>query len=97
MIWRSAKDAAAFLVRKGVTKQHAANTVVGAMQRYGENARNGGWDVKSYKRPFNCPQSMISQVFFDSVLKIGEDGFNKVPHSIEFEDISDIKEIDEVQ
>jgi len=97
MIWRSAKDAAAFLVRKEVTKQHAANTVVGAIQRYGENAKVQGWEVKSYRRPFNCPQSMISQVFFDSVLKIGEAGFNQVPFTSEFEDLSDIDEIDKVQ
>lgn len=97
MIWRSAKDAAAFLVRKGVTRQHAANTVVGAIQRYGENARNNGWDVKAYRRPFNCPQSMISQVFFDSVLKLGENGFYRIPYNIGFEDIADIKEIDEIQ
>lgn len=79
MIWRSAKDAAAFLVRKGVSKQHASNTVVGAMQRYGETAKIEKWDVKPYRRPHNCPQSMVSQVLFDAVLKIGERGFNITP------------------
>lgn len=97
MIWRAAKDAAAFLVRKGVSKQHAANTVVGAMQRYGENAKIQGWEVKPYRRHFDCPQSMVSQVFFDSILKIGEAGFNQVPYMIRLEDISDINVIDEIQ
>lgn len=79
MIWRSAKDAAAFLVRERVTKQHAANTVVGAIQRYGERAKAEKWDIKSYGRHWSCPQSMVSQVLFNAVLRIGDDGFNKIP------------------
>ena len=97
IIWRAAKDAAAFSVRKSVSKQHAANTVVGYMQRYGENAKIQGWEIKPFRRHFDCPQSMISQVFFDSVLKIGEAGFNQVPYSLGFEEMSDINEIDEIQ
>lgn len=97
MIWRASKDAAAFLVRMKVTKQHAANTVVGAMQRYGENAKIEGWEVKSYRRPYSCPQSILSQVFFDSVLKIGEAGFNLTPYIIDYRDISDINVIEDLQ
>ena len=78
-IWRAAKDAAAFYVREAVSKQHAANTVIGAIQRYGERAKAEGWDIKPYRRNFDCPQSMVSEVLFNAVLRIGEDGFNKTP------------------
>lgn len=79
MIWRATKDAAAFLVRERVSKQHAANTVIGSIQKYGERARAEKWDIKPYKRHWDCPQSMISQVFYDVVLRIGERGFDTTP------------------
>jgi hypothetical protein len=47
-IWRAAKDAAAFYVRERVTKRHAANTVVGAIERSAERAVANGWDVKDF-------------------------------------------------
>lgn len=81
MIWRAAKDAAAFYVRKNVPKKHAANTVVGSIQRYAERAKAEGWEVTKYGRDRRCPQSLISQVLFNTVLQIGDDGFNEPPAS----------------
>lgn len=78
-IWRAVRDAAAFYVREAVSKTHAANTVIGAIQRYGEKAKAERWEVKAYRRNFNCPQSTISEVLFNAVLRIGDDGFNKSP------------------
>jgi hypothetical protein len=78
-IWRAAKDAAAFYQRGGVNKQHAANTVVGAIQRQAEHALSEGWEVKSYRRDFRCPQSMISQVLFNTALQMGDIGFTQPP------------------
>jgi hypothetical protein len=76
-IWRASKDAAAFYMREKVPKQQAANTVVGSIQRQAEKARSEGWEIKAYRRDFRCPQSMVSQVLFNAVLQIGDDGFNK--------------------
>ena len=81
-IWRAAKDAAAFYVRNKTTKQHAANTVVGAIQHASERALAQGWDVKAYGRSYSCPQSILSQVYFNAVLQIGDDGFNRKPFEI---------------
>lgn len=78
-IWRAAKDAAAYYVRERIPKQQAANTVVGAIQRQAERAKAESWDIKPYGRVWDCPQSMLSEVLFNAVLKIGEAGFNKVP------------------
>lgn len=79
MIWRAAKDAAAYYVRERVSKQHAANTVVGAIQRYAERAKAEGWEVKPYGRDRRCPQSFVSEIFFNTVLQIGADGFDEAP------------------
>ena len=46
-IWRAARDAAAFYVREGTSKTHAANIVPGAIQRMGERALSEGWDFLS--------------------------------------------------
>jgi hypothetical protein len=82
MIWRAVRDAAAFYVRERVPKQHAANTVIGSIQRQADRAKAEGWDLKPYRRDFRCPQSMISQVLFDTALQIGEKGFNSPPGAL---------------
>lgn len=71
--WRAAKDAAAFYVAKGVTKPHAANTVIGAIQRSAERARTQGWDVKSFGRDWDCPPSAVSDVLAHVAFGTGDD------------------------
>lgn len=75
--WRAAKDAAAFYMRKDISKKHAANTVPGAIQRMSEKAIAEGWDIKLYGRNFKVPQSMVSQVLYNTTLQIGDAGFNQ--------------------
>jgi hypothetical protein len=77
-IWRAAKDAADFLVRKQVSRKHAANTVITGVQRSMERARDNEWDVKHFGRNFECPRSNISHVLFSSVLRMGDSGFTDV-------------------
>lgn len=79
LIWRAARDAAAFYMRENVAKQHAANTVVGAIQRYAERAKSEHWEVKPFRRNYNLPQSMVSRVFSDTVMQFGDEGFNQAP------------------
>ncbi|ASG65857.1 hypothetical protein CEW91_10380 [Idiomarina piscisalsi] len=76
-IWRAAKDAAAFYLRSGVTRIHAANTIVGNIQKQYERALANGWDVKAFSRNYNMPQSIISQVVFNLALKTDDGGFNQ--------------------
>ncbi len=80
IIWRSAKDAAAFYLREqGVTKKHAANTAVAGIQRTAERAVSEKWDLKPYRRNYKTKQSIISEVFYNFALGIGEVGFETVP------------------
>jgi hypothetical protein len=78
-IWGAARNAAAYYMRESIPKRQAANSVVGGIQRRADQARAEGWDVKSFRRDRRCPQTMISRVFFDTVLQIGEEGFCKPP------------------
>lgn len=75
--WRAAKDAASFYMRKYVSKQHAANTVTGSIKRMSEKSLAEGWEVKSFRRNFDLPQCMVSQVLYNTTLKIGDSGFNR--------------------
>lgn len=79
MIWRAGRDAAAFYMRERVAKQHAANTVVGSIQRQVDRARVERWELKPFKRDRRCPQSMVSQVLFNVALQIGQVGFDETP------------------
>lgn len=81
MVWRAGRDAAAFYMRRGSTRGHAANTVVGSIQRQAERALSEGWNLQAFRRDRRLPRSTISEVFFAKALKIGDGGFNRVvPH-----------------
>ena len=77
-IWRAVKNAAAFYQKGQVSKKHAVNTISGNILRSSEKAKAEGWEIKGYGRDYNYPQSIISEVFFNNILKIGELGFTSV-------------------
>lgn len=77
-IWSAAKNAAAFYMRGNVSKRHAANTVVSSIQSQYDKALNDGWDVKPFRRNYNLPQSILSQVLFNTCLKSIDCGFEKM-------------------
>lgn len=77
-IWRAAKDAASFHLRKKVAKKHAANTVVGNIDSQIERALSNNWDVKPYRRNYDYPQSMVSRVLFNILLHTDDGGFNQL-------------------
>ena len=78
-IWRASRDAAAYYARERISRQQAANSVVGSIQRYSERAKAEGWDIKGYQRDFKCPRTILSEVTFDLALDIGENGFKLPP------------------
>jgi hypothetical protein len=76
-IWRAAQMGSDYKVRNKVHSRHAANYISGACQREADKARLQGWDVKSFRRNFNLPRSMLSYVLYDVMLKIGNQGFTE--------------------
>ena len=81
IIWRSVADASKLYLEKGISKKHAANSVIGACERYAERAKINGWDLTQYNRIKDIPQSTLSLFYFNRVLRIGDMGF-RVPPTI---------------
>lgn len=77
-IWRTVKNAAAFYQKDNISKKHAVNTIAGGILRSCERAKAEGWDVKGYGRDYNYSQSIVSEIFFDKILKIGDKGFTSM-------------------
>ena len=77
-IWRTVKNAAAFYQKDNISKKHAVNTIAGGISRNCEKAKAENWEIKGYGRDYNYPQSVISEIYFDNILKIGERGFNSL-------------------
>lgn len=76
-IWRSAKDAAAFYLRSNTSKKHAANTIVGNIQKQCERALANNWSITAFRRNYDMPQSVISQVLFNVCLHTDDGGFSQ--------------------
>ena len=74
-IWRAARDAAAYYMRSSIPKRQAANSVVGAIARNMEQSLANSWDVKSFNRNYNFPQSSLSRVIFNTILGTNDGGF----------------------
>ena len=64
LIWSSAKDAAAYYMRGGISKQQAANSVVGRIEAKLERYMINDWELKSFGRNYNLPTSILSQILF---------------------------------
>ena len=78
IIWCGATASSDFKVRSQANPIHTKNFMAGACQRWADKARAERWAVEPYRRNFNLPRSMLSQVLYDVMLKIGEKGFNEV-------------------
>jgi hypothetical protein len=78
IIWRSVRKATTVYSRIE-NKNFAASTVLNHCQKFVAIKKHKGETIDRYNRPPYCTQSKMSQYYFDLVLKIGEDGFNKPP------------------
>lgn len=81
IIWKAVADASRLYLEGNITKRHAANSVIGACERYAERAKMNHWVLTEYSRIRDLPQSALSSFFFNRVLGIGDLGF-KTPPSI---------------
>lgn len=79
IIWKTVADASKLYLEKNISKKQAANSIIGACQRYGERAILNNWKLYEYQRIKDLPQSIVSEYFFNSVLKVGDIGFKLPP------------------
>jgi len=89
LIWRAARDAAAFYVREGCARKRATAYAVGVLRRSFERAGSQGWSVSSFSRDWNLPRSEVAHVFFE--LFLGEDDEMTCP-PIQLNEASDYPE-----
>jgi len=80
VLYRAARDAAAFYQRGGVSRDHAAKTVVGSFERLMEKTMANEWVVTPFRRNFNLPQSVLSRLIYNRMLGTDDGGFS---HSTE--------------
>ncbi len=79
LIYKSVGDACK-LYSKFNNRFQAENSVIGACDRMASHYTSKGWPINNYHRK-KYYQSIMSQYFFNKVIKIGERGFN-VPPSV---------------
>ena len=84
IIFKQTNNALRFHEEKKVARNHAANSVITGCRTYGETAKIKKWDLPKYYRIAECPQSEISNFFFNRVMQIGDDGFFCKPRVIDF-------------
>lgn len=76
LIWGATKAAAAFCMR-GANRRHAANSVIGNIQRQLERALANNWTISAFHRNYSLPQSILSQVVFNTCLGTDDGGFTQ--------------------
>lgn len=79
IIYKSIANGTKYYQEKSVNKKQAANSVIGACQRYAEKAIINNWELTKYNRIKELPQSVISEFFYDRVIAIGNLGFDIPP------------------
>jgi hypothetical protein len=79
IIYKSIANTTKYEKETGINKRHAANLVINNCERFGEKAIAEKWQLTSYRRNYNLPETIVSKVLFDRILKISSLGFTEVP------------------
>lgn len=79
LIWKEVASASKAFLEHRCSRTFARNIAIKGLERYGERALENGWNIIKYSRNKSIPQSILSEVFFNSVLPLKDDGFNQVP------------------
>ncbi len=76
IIHRSVANSVTYGAEKKLPKTHIANLVCSKMEDYGERAKAKKWDLVKYGRHSELPESLLSKVFFQSILLAAENGID---------------------
>ena len=75
LLWSAVKSEIARVQSGQCKKYHAANSVVGSFERLVQQANQYDWNVSAFKRAGQHPQSCLSRVVFNQLLKVQHDGY----------------------
>ena len=79
IIFRAVANSTRAYQSREYTKKHAMNMVVASCRNQGERAIAENWDLKSYGRIKQLPESELSRLLFTSLLKKPNQGFYNAP------------------
>lgn len=79
IIYRAVANSTKRYQEGNITKIHAQNLVISSCEHNGERAIAEGWNLRGFSRNYNLPESLLSKVFFTSILKIADLGFEERP------------------
>lgn len=72
IIYNSITNATRYYQEGNVSKKQAANSVITRCRAYGERAIANNWEIRVYSRPYECKQSLLSELLFNKIIKIGD-------------------------
>lgn len=79
IIYRAVANSTRRYQAKEITKIHAQNSVITSCELQGERAVVEKWNLVAYGRRRELPQSIISEVLFNSIMQISTLGFSEAP------------------
>lgn len=68
LIWRAARDAAAFYVREDCSAKRATAYAIGVLRRSFEKAEAQNWNLKPFSRDWDLQRSEVAHVFYELFL-----------------------------
>lgn len=79
IIFRAVSNSTRRYQAREITKVHAQNSVITSCESQGHRAIAENWTLKPYGRNYDLPESLISEVLFNSIMHISSLGFSEVP------------------
>lgn len=79
IIYRAVANSTRRYQAREITKIHAQNSVITSCEKQGEKAVAENWSLKPYGRRSDLPESIISEVLFNSIMQISSLGFSEKP------------------
>lgn len=75
LLWSSIKIILARIRAGNYKGRPSRNVVIESFERLLFRAKNEGWTVTRYSRPFDIPQCRVSRVIFEDILNVDDDGY----------------------
>ena len=78
LMWKLAKDTAAYATRKDVHPRQAINSIPGALMRMCDRALADNWKISPWTLKWDEEESLLTTTLFDRILKSGVAGFKSI-------------------
>lgn len=76
--WQAVRDTTDYIVKERISRSHGKNMFIGRIQQKADKARAEGWEIRNSRRDFNCPQTVLSLVFFNTFMGLGDKCLERV-------------------